>query len=147
MEHAAVEVRALGDTGLHVGCVGLGTYRVFNVKGDAGEARCDAVVDAALAAGSRLFDTSPMYGSAERVLAKTLEDRRDQAVVAAKVWAKDRATGGQQIEQTLDLFETVDVYQVHNLLALGEHMPQLRDLKNSGRVRALGVESLLGVGH
>jgi aryl-alcohol dehydrogenase-like predicted oxidoreductase len=36
-------------------------------------------VSTALAGGTRLFDTSPMYGRAERVLARGLEGRRELA--------------------------------------------------------------------
>lgn len=123
--------------------VGLGTARVFNVRGDADQARCEAVVDAALASGANLFDTSPMYGEAERVLAVALADQRAEAVVATKVWARTRAIGEQQIEQALDWFGHVDVYQVHNLLGADEYLPLLTGLRRTGRVRAVGVTHYL----
>lgn len=143
MSDRGVERRRLGDTGIEVGCVGLGTYRVFNVRDDAAEARCEAVADAALDAGATLFDSSPMYGESERVLARAICDRREEAVVATKVWARDRALGEQQIERALDLFERVDVYQVHNLLGLDEHLPVLQRLKEEGRIGAIGVTHYL----
>jgi aryl-alcohol dehydrogenase-like predicted oxidoreductase len=138
-----VERRPLGRTGLEVPVVGLGTYKVFNVSGDAAEARCGAVVDAALESGCALFDSSPMYGAAERVLAGALADRREEAIVATKVWSRTRAQGEEQIEQALDWFEHVDLYQVHNLLALDDHLPYLRHLQQGGRVRAVGVTHYL----
>jgi aryl-alcohol dehydrogenase-like predicted oxidoreductase len=138
-----MERRPLGRTGIEVSVVGLGTYRVFNVDGDAAEARCGAVVDTALRHGACLFDSSPMYGAAERVLAGALADRRDDAVVATKVWARTRAQGEQQIEQALDWFERIELYQVHNLLAAGEHLPYLRHLQQGGRVRAVGATHYL----
>jgi aryl-alcohol dehydrogenase-like predicted oxidoreductase len=138
-----MERRALGRCGITVPAVGLGTYRVFNVRDDAAEARCEAVVDAALEAGCNFFDSSPMYGEAERVLAGTLAERRGQALVATKVLAKDRALGEQQIERALDWFERVDLYQVHSLLALGDHLPLLHQLKEAGRVGAVGVSHYL----
>jgi aryl-alcohol dehydrogenase-like predicted oxidoreductase len=108
---------------------------VFNVDGDAAEARCGAVVDTALRLGACLFDSSPMNGAAERVLAGALADRRDDAVVATKVWARTRAQGEQQIEQALDWFERIDLYQVHNLLAAGEHPPYLGHLQQGAGAR------------
>ncbi|HTM19372.1 MAG TPA: aldo/keto reductase [Kofleriaceae bacterium] len=138
-----MERRPLGRTGIEVSVVGQGTYKVFNVSGDAAEARCGAVVDAALSAGACLFDSSPMYGNAERVLAGALADRRDEAVVATKVWARTRAQGEEQIEQALDWFERVELYQVHNLLAIDEHLPYLRHLQQAGRVRAVGITHYL----
>ncbi len=138
-----MERRPLGRTGIDVPVVGLGTYKVFNVDGDVAEARCGAVVDVALDAGAGLFDSSPMYGAAERVLAGALAGRRDEAVVATKVWARARDIGEQQIEQALDWFERVDLFQVHNLLAVDEHLPYLRHLQQGGRVRAVGATHYL----
>jgi len=139
----SVEQRQLGSCGIQVGCVGLGTYRVLNVSDDAGEARCEAVVDTALENQATLFDSSPMYGEAERVLSVTLGDRREQAVIATKVWARSRAIGEQQIEKALSLYESVDIYQVHNLLATEEHLPFLQHLKAGGRVKAVGASHYL----
>jgi aryl-alcohol dehydrogenase-like predicted oxidoreductase len=138
-----MERRLLGKAGFAVPVIGLGTYRVFHVRDDAGEARCEAVVDAALERGANLMDSSPMYGEAERVLALTLAERRDEALVATKVWARDRALGEQQIEQALAFYERVDLYQVHNLLAVDEHLPCLLGLKERGLVRAIGVSHYL----
>jgi aryl-alcohol dehydrogenase-like predicted oxidoreductase len=138
-----VERRELGRSGLLVPAIGLGTYRVFNVSGDAGEARCEAVVDAALEGGANLFDSSPMYGEAERVLAATLADRRDSAIVATKVWAKTRAIGEQQIERALEWFERIDIYQIHNLLAAADHLPFLLHLKEAARISAIGATHYL----
>lgn len=72
----------LGKTGLNVPVVGMGTWQTFDVQGEAGEGNARQVVDAALAAGANFFDSSPMYGQAERVLGKVLEGRRDQAIIA-----------------------------------------------------------------
>ena len=138
-----MERRSLGRTELSVPAVGLGTYRVFNVRGDAGQARCEAVVDAALENGSNLFDTSPMYGEAERVLSDAIEGRRDDAIIATKVWARTRAVGEQQIEQALDWYGRVELYQVHNLLGVEEYLPLLTGLRRAGRVGAVGVTHYL----
>ena len=138
-----MERRLLGTSGLHVPAVGVGTARVFNVRGDPDQARCEAVVDAALDCGSNLFDTSPMYGEAERVLATALADRRSETLVATKVWARTPAIGEQQIEQALSWFGHVDLYQVHNALAAADYLPMLAALRRGGRVRAVGVSHYL----
>ena len=140
-----MERRLLGDTGISVPAVGLGTYRVFNVTGDSDRDSCDAVVDAALddPGGPGFFDSSPMYGQSENVLAHCLRERRERALVATKVWSRTRAIGEQQIEQALDWFQHVDVYQVHNLLATEDHLPYLQHLKAGGRIRAVGASHYL----
>lgn len=138
-----MERRLLGTSGLHVPAVGAGTAKVFNVRGDPDQARCEAVVDAALESGADLFDTSPMYGEAERVLAVSLGERRSEAVVATKVWARTRAIGEQQVEQALGWFGHVDLYQVHNALGADEYLPMLTALRRRGLVRAIGVSHYL----
>ena len=138
-----MERRELGRTGIEVPVIGLGTWKVFNVRDDAGQARCDAVVDAALEHGANFFDTSPMYGEAERVLADAIGDRRENALVATKVWARDRAVGEEQITRALGWYEHIDLYQVHNLLATDEHLPYLRHLKEGGRIHAVGATHYL----
>jgi hypothetical protein len=66
----------LGKTGLQVPVVGMGAWRTFDVRGAAAEANACAIVDEALKVGAIFFDSSPMYGEAERVLGVALEGRR-----------------------------------------------------------------------
>jgi aryl-alcohol dehydrogenase-like predicted oxidoreductase len=81
-----MERRALGSSGLQVPVIGMGTSRTFDVRGRAAEATSRRIVDEALAVGANLFDSSPMYGEAERVLGLALDGRRNEALVATKVW-------------------------------------------------------------
>jgi aryl-alcohol dehydrogenase-like predicted oxidoreductase len=115
-----MERRALGKTGIEVPAVGMGTWRTFDVRGESAEANARAVVDAAFGGGANLFDSSPMYGEAERVLGRALEGRRGEALVATKVWARSLEEGRDQIERALRFFGgRVDLYQVHNLVVRG----------------------------
>ena len=108
-----MEKRTLGSTGLQVPVIGLGTWRTFDVLGEAATMNARAVVDAALAAGSNFFDTSPMYGHAERVLSEALRNRRDRAIIATKVWAQTTSEGRAQVEHALTLFDHyIDLYQL-----------------------------------
>jgi len=135
-----MEERALGGTGLRVPVVGMGTWRTFDVRGAAAERRCRAVVDVALEKGARLFDSSPMYGAAERVLGSALDGRRERAIVATKVWSGDVAEGRQQIERALRWFGGyVDVYQIHNLVAWRRYLPVLEALRDAGQIGAIGA--------
>jgi aryl-alcohol dehydrogenase-like predicted oxidoreductase len=134
-----MEQRVLGVSGLTVPVVGMGTWRTFDVRG-AAEARSRAVVEAALAAGASFFDSSPMYGEAERVLGAVLEGRRAQALIATKVWAQGAAEGEAQIQGALRFFGGgVDLYQVHNLVSWREHLVRLEWLRDAGHVRAIGA--------
>jgi aryl-alcohol dehydrogenase-like predicted oxidoreductase len=135
-----MEYRDLGWTGLRVPVVGMGTWQTFNVRGrDEERARRD-VVDAALTAGANFFDSSPMYGEAERVLGAALQERRSEALVATKVWTPSAAEGRAQVERALRFFGgTVDLYQVHNLVAWREQLSLLEEMRDAGKVRAIGA--------
>src|SRR4051794_37316571 len=112
-----MERRRFGRTELRVPAVGMGTWQTYDVRGPAAERRRE-VTDAALAGGADFMDSSPMYGEAEGVLARTLGERRKQVLVATKVWTANDREAEQQIEHSLNCFDgRVDVYQVHNLVA------------------------------
>ena len=120
--------------------VGMGTWSTFDVTGTRDvEDRC-GVVDAALAAGTTLFDTSPMYGEAQRVLSRALQGRRAKALVADKVWTPSAAAGREQIRRSLEWYDgMVDIYQIHNLVAWTEHLPALEELRARGQARIIGA--------
>lgn len=120
--------------------IGMGTWRTFDVQGAAAEANARAVVDAALNAGTCFFDSSPMYGEAEGVLAGTLEGRRDTALVATKVWTTSVADGQRQVQKALHLFGgRVDLYQIHNLVNWRGHLPELERIRDTGAISAIGA--------
>jgi aryl-alcohol dehydrogenase-like predicted oxidoreductase len=135
-----MEKRTLGATRLDVPVVGMGTWRTFDVRGAAAEAHARAIVDCALTGGATLFDSSPMYGEAERVLGAAIAPKRTQALIATKVWARSAAEGRAQVKAALGYFGgRVDLYQVHNLVNWQEHLGMLEHLKAEGQVSALGV--------
>jgi len=132
-----MEHRRLGASGLDVPVIGMGTWQTFDVR-DAAAVR--PVTDAVLAGGATFFDSSPMYGAAERVLAETLGPRRKTVVIATKVWARSGQEGREQIDRALAWYGgTVDLYQIHNLEAWTTHLPYLEELRDAGRIRAIGI--------
>lgn len=124
-----MEERRLGPV------VGLGTWDTFGH--DAASAR--TVVDAALGAGCRVVDSSPMYGGAETSLAQALRGRRTSALVATKIWSPSVADGRTQFERQVELFGTIDVEQIHNLVAWRDHVGWLERARDAGRIGRLGV--------
>ena len=123
-----MEERRLGPV------VGLGTWNTF--RDDARLA--GAVVEAALAAGVRCFDTSPMYSS-ERALGAALEGRREDATVLTKIWTPSPDEARSQLADQLAWFGRVEVEQVHNLVAWEQHLPWLERERDAGRIGTLGV--------
>jgi diketogulonate reductase-like aldo/keto reductase len=124
-----MEERRLGPV------VGLGTWNTFG--GDA--RRAGSVVSAAFGSGSRLFDSSPMYGGAESSLAAALSGHRDQVTVATKIWAGGHDEGREQFGRQLEWFGRVEIEQIHNLVAWQEHLRWLEQERDAGRIERLGV--------
>jgi aryl-alcohol dehydrogenase-like predicted oxidoreductase len=124
-----VEERRLGPV------VGLGTYATFGADREL----AGRVVGAALDAGTRVFDSSPMYGAAEASLAEALGTRRSVAAVATKIWASSVGEGRRQHLAQQRWFGRVDLEQVHNLMAWRAHLPWLEEERAAGRVGLLGA--------
>lgn len=124
-----IEHRRLGPV------IGLGTWRTFG--GDSTRAR--SVVDAAMDAGVRLIDSSPMYGGAEAALGEALAARRDGASVATKIWASSVEEGREQLRRQLGWFGRVEIEQIHNLVAWEQHVEWLEEERDAGRIARLGV--------
>jgi diketogulonate reductase-like aldo/keto reductase len=134
--------RHLNNTPLQPGIIGMGTWRTFDVPPDSAEkfGTREEIVSEAISRGVNLFDSSPMYGYAEEILAIALGNRRSDVIVATKVWSPDISIGRQQIERALGFYVNyVDVYQVHNLVCWKQYLPILKDLQKEGRVKTLGV--------
>jgi diketogulonate reductase-like aldo/keto reductase len=124
-----MEERRLGPV------VGLGTWNTFGA--DAGLAQ--AVVDAALDSGCRVFDSSPMYGGAEASLAAALAGRRNAAAIATKIWTGSVEEGREQYGRQCECFGRVEIEQIHNLVAWEQHVRWLEQERVEGRIDRLGV--------
>lgn len=132
------ELRRLGNRGPELPVVGLGTWQRLEAAARSGAA--DSLVTAALDHGIRVFDSSPMYGKAEELLAGALGDRRSRAFVATKIWTRSPEKGMSQLEQAIDWFGgSVDLIQIHNLVAWRDHLPGLEQAREQGRVGMLGA--------
>jgi diketogulonate reductase-like aldo/keto reductase len=124
-----MEERRLGPV------IGLGTWNTFGADAQSGA----EVVNAALTAGVRLFDSSPMYHGAEASVGAVLRGRREDTVVATKIWAQTVEQGREQYRRQMEWFGRVEIEQVHNLVAWEEQLEWLEDERLAGRVDRLGV--------
>jgi diketogulonate reductase-like aldo/keto reductase len=124
-----MEERALGPV------VGLGTWNTFGSDGELAE----VVVGAALDAGCRLVDSSPMYGGAEASLGAALEGRRDGVTLATKIWAESVDEGRAQFDDQVRWYGRVEIEQVHNLVSWEAHVSWLEEERGAGRIGRIGV--------
>jgi aryl-alcohol dehydrogenase-like predicted oxidoreductase len=134
-----MERRSLGQTGVELPVVGLGTWLTFDVGPDR-QGVASEVVTTAFDHGTRVFDSSPMYGRAQEVLGRALEGRREDAFVATKIWTPSQEQGRFQLEEQLRHFDgRVDLEQVHNLVAWQQHLPWLQEEREQGRIGFVGA--------
>lgn len=137
-----MEQRRLGRSGLQVPIIGMGTWKTFNVKTPELEQDRQGIVKTAFETGANFFDSSPMYGEAERVLGQAVQNLgiREKTLIATKVWTANDAESEQQFNNALGWYGGyVDLYQVHNLVAWEKRLNQLEELKAAGKVRAIGI--------
>ncbi len=136
--------RSIPSSAEEMPIIGLGTSRVFNVD-DSPEQRAPlkGVIQELIAGGGSVIDTAPSYGLAEGVvgdLVAGLELPR-KVFLATKVAANGKEAGLRQIQNSFKDLRTgvVDLYQVHNLRDTEQQLGLLRELREEGKVRYIGV--------
>jgi len=136
--------RAIPRSGELLPVIGLGTWQTFDV-GAAASARAPLreVLAEFVRLGGRVIDSSPMYGESERVAGDLAAELgvHDKLFLATKVWTRGRGAGIRQMNDSFRWLRTerIDLMQVHNLVDWHTHLATLRQWKEEGRVRYLGV--------
>ena len=150
-----MEYRQLGNSGLRVSAIGLGTNQ-FGGKVD--QPGVNAIIDAALELGVNFIDTADVYtkGRSEETLGVALRNRWDRVVLGTKVHG---ATGDGPndygasryhimygLEASLRRLQAdhIDLYQIHRYDAttpVDEMLRALDDLVRSGKVRYVGASN------
>ncbi|AHF89621.1 aldo/keto reductase [Opitutaceae bacterium TAV5] len=136
--------RPIPASGEALPIVGCGTYVAFDVADDSAEyRRLAGVLQALFDAGGSVIDSSPMYGRAEAVTGRLLGEMAGghRAFLATKVWTSGREAGIRQMQRSQELLGAgpIDLMQIHNLLDWRTHLATLRDRKERGLIRYLGV--------
>ena len=148
--------RQLGRAKIEISAIIFGGWQA----GKSGWAGIDdketaAAHQAAFDSGITTFDTAEAYGEghSERILAQALSAKRDQIVIASKVFA-DHLKRDQVIEaceRSLKNLGTdrIDLYQIHwpsgsfgtEVVPIEETMGAMTQLKEQGKIRAIGVSN------
>jgi len=139
-----MHVRAIPSSGEQLPVVGLGTWQTFDVGDDTvARARLEQVVAELASDGGRVIDSSPMYGTSEKVVGDIVAKLgvRANLFVATKVWTTGKRRGVEQMNASLRKLRTrpIDLMQVHNLLDVETQLETLGEWKRSGLVRYIGA--------
>ncbi|HEY8367973.1 MAG TPA: aldo/keto reductase [Thermodesulfobacteriota bacterium] len=142
-EPALIE-RRIPSSGESLPVIGIGTARRYDVSATA-EARAELseVLRRFAASGGRVIDTAPSYGSAESVVGDLVSALgvRDRLFLATKVGATGREAGIAQLETSMRRLRTttLDLVAVHNLQDTATQLATLREWKERGRIRHIGI--------
>ncbi len=144
--------RPIPSTGERIPVIGVGSWLTFDVSAGTGAlGRLQPVLQAFFDQGGRLIDSSPMYGTAERVIGELLPrlKGRDNLFAASKVWIYGQALGRRQMEASRKLWGVprFDLIQIHNMLDWEGHLEVLREMKREGRIRYIGITTSHGRRH
>jgi 1-deoxyxylulose-5-phosphate synthase len=147
-----MKMRTLGDSGIQVSEISLGSWLTYGVGVEADKAR--ACLDRAFEVGINFIDTANIYGTgaAETFLGEALKGRqRDSYVMATKLYfpmtATDkglsRAQVHKQVDASLARLQTdyIDLYQCHRYddeTPIAETMEALSEVVGAGKVRTIG---------
>ena len=144
--------KPIHSTGEQIPVIGMGTWQTFNVGNDP-KLRNDRtqVLSEFFARSGALIDSSPMYGSSQDVVGYGLGKlgAQDKVFSADKVWTWDAGRTRRQIDASRSKWnvDSFDLMQVHNLVQWEAHLPKLRAMKKSGRIRYLGITTSHGRRH
>ena len=124
--------------------VGIGTAIVFDIGGDAAKrAERSAVIRTMSDGGAKLIDTAPSYGTAEDVVGDLLAALgvRDRIFLATKVRVANREDTLAEMNRSLERLKTpkVDLMQIHNVRDPNTSLGVLRDWREQGRTRHVGI--------
>ncbi len=144
--------RPIPSSGETLPVIGLGTSRTFDVRiDDAILKPLENVVRTFSNGGAKLIDTAPSYGAAEQVTGELLQrtNTQDKVFLASKISANGRERGLAQFNDSLRALQTkrIDLMQVHNLQDTRTQLALLRELKDQGKVRYIGVTHYLDSAH
>jgi aryl-alcohol dehydrogenase-like predicted oxidoreductase len=141
---APLILRAIPSSGEKVPAVGIGTARRYDVAPGAPErAEIKEVLKLFSDLGGKVIDTAPSYGQAEAVVGEATSalGNRSKLFVATKLGANGRAAAEAQVAQSFARLKTdkIDLIAVHNLTDVRNQLAYLRELKQAGRIRYVGV--------
>ena len=141
---AEILQRPIPSSNEKIPAVGLGTWQTFDAAENESErAPLRSVLKTLVENGGRVVDSSPMYGNSEKVVGDLSSelDINDKLFVATKVWTTGKEAGVRQMNNSFALLKRkkIDLMQIHNLVDWEVHYKTLRQWKEEGKIRYIGI--------
>ena len=130
----------------------MGTWLTFDIGHNTEDVKTRTkIVEQFFQDGGSLIDSSPMYGSAEKIIGICLKNinQNNKLFSATKVWTPVTKHGEQQIKNSFDLWgqDQFSLIQVHNLVNYKDHLEKLSNLKQQKKIKYIGVTTSHGNKH
>ena len=140
----SINTKPIPRTGELLPVIGLGTWQTFDVgRSESERAPLREVLRQFAGLGGKVIDSSPMYGQSESIVGDLAGELKlhNRLFIATKVWTSGRDSGIKQMKESFRRLRTnrVDLMQIHNLVDWRTHLTTLRQWKNDGTIRYLGV--------
>ena len=144
--------KVIPSSGEKIPAIGMGTWQTFNVGNDPRlRQQRTEVLRKFFEYGGGLVDCSPMYGSSADMLGHGLKKLSfpESLFSAEKIWSWNGDATAEQFRQQADAWnvDRFDVMQIHNLVSWQEHLDNLRQLKQPGQIRYIGITTSHGRRH
>ena len=151
-----METRSLGTSGIQISPIIMGTWQAGKrMWVGIEDSETIEAMQAAYDAGITTFDTAEVYGEghSESILGQALAGVRDKVVIASKVFTNHLKY--DQVMEACDRslqnlkMDYIDLYQIHwpagsfksEAVPIEETMSALNELKQQGKIRAIGVSN------
>lgn len=139
-----IQKRLIPSTGERLPCVGVGTWQTFDVgENDSERNPLKEVLKLLVENGGSVIDSSPMYGRSEKVVGDLSAELNlnEKLFIATKVWTSGKEDGIQQMKQSFLKLrrQKMDLMQIHNLVDWQTHLKTLRNWKEEGKIRYIGI--------
>lgn len=152
MDPQSILTRQIPSSGERLPVVGLGSWQQFDVgPSDPDRRSLRDVLTLMHKQGGKLIDASPMYGRAEEVIGDLTTDLAltDNFFLATKVWTTGKQAGIDQMQTSLRRMrrKTLDLVQIHNLVDWQTQLKTLKDWKQAGTIRYIGITHYTASAH
>jgi aryl-alcohol dehydrogenase-like predicted oxidoreductase len=135
--------KAIPATGERLPAIGLGTDKFQSDE----RAAIQAEIQRMQQLGGTVIDTAAAYGDSETLIGEALTGSRERMFLASKLTISGRGfrgdgVGGQaSFERSLMRLRSskLDLLQIHNLDGVDALLPQLREWKQAGKIRYIGI--------
>lgn len=153
-ESGSLITRAIPSTGERLPIVGLGSSATFaQVARSEDIAALKAVLARMVELGGKVFDTAPQYGASEEVAGRIAQELgiaqqlfwATKLNVARRASNADPAEARKQLETSFQRIgkPVIDLVQIHNMGDVRTQLPLLREYREKGRIRYVGVTTTI----